>query len=167
MDQRRATPWPARQAEALLLSDSRATSCSCKRAALSERAGYPDPFFLTPDHIYALMGALKQAGYRSAQQYLDVAKHLALPPVIRGPTNCSSRTEFQFAAPRDTWGQLSMPRHYLLTKFQRWCAQATHGLMVDARKNRGLPGQNQASHGGGVVATIVKDGRHWAPYAPT
>ena len=44
-------------------------------AATSERPGYLDPFALTPDHVYAVMGALKQAGYRSAQQYLDVATH--------------------------------------------------------------------------------------------
>ena len=47
--------------------------------ALSHKAGFPEPFRLTPDLIYAVMGALKMAQYRSADQYLEVAKaqHIA------------------------------------------------------------------------------------------
>ena len=41
---------------------------------LSDKAGFPDPFQLTPIHIHTVMGALKQSGYRSAAQYLDLAK---------------------------------------------------------------------------------------------
>ena len=43
-------------------------------ADLAGKAGYPDPFFLQPSMIYEVMGALKLAGFRSAQLYLDVAK---------------------------------------------------------------------------------------------
>ena len=42
--------------------------------ALARRAGFHDPFTLTPELIYAVMGALKLAGYRSAEQYLEAAK---------------------------------------------------------------------------------------------
>ena len=48
-------------------------------AALAKRSGYPDPFDLSPDSIFTVMGALKQAGYRSAQLYLEAAQaqHIA------------------------------------------------------------------------------------------
>ena len=41
---------------------------------LSEEACFAAPFPLTPSHIHTVMGALKLAGYRSAAQYLEVAK---------------------------------------------------------------------------------------------
>ena len=43
-------------------------------SAVASRAGYQDPFALTPDLIYTVMGALKLAHYRSAELYLDAAK---------------------------------------------------------------------------------------------
>lgn len=48
-------------------------------AALATKAGYEDPFYLEPDRIFEVMGALKLAGFRSAQLYLDTAKsqHIA------------------------------------------------------------------------------------------
>ncbi|CAE7481466.1 PAPP5 [Symbiodinium natans] len=47
---------------------------------LSDKAGYPDHFQLTPMHIRTVMGALKLGGYRSAVQYMEVAKqeHIGL-----------------------------------------------------------------------------------------
>lgn len=47
---------------------------------LAGKAGYIDPFSLEPDLIFKVMGALKLAGFRSAQLYLDAAKsqHIAL-----------------------------------------------------------------------------------------
>lgn len=44
-------------------------------AQLSKRGGFPDPFHLTTDEIYSIMGALKAAQYRSADQY-EAAKAL-------------------------------------------------------------------------------------------
>eukprot|EP00435_Cladocopium_sp_Y103_P068903 s1426_g32.t1 len=41
---------------------------------LATKAGYTDPFTLEPQMIYAVMGALDMAGYRSAELYLDAAK---------------------------------------------------------------------------------------------
>lgn len=43
-------------------------------AEIARRAGIENPFDLTPNTIYVVMGALKTAGYRSAEQYLEVAK---------------------------------------------------------------------------------------------
>jgi hypothetical protein len=43
-------------------------------AEIARRAGIENPFELTPSTIYVVMGALKSAGYRSAEQYLEVAK---------------------------------------------------------------------------------------------
>lgn len=40
------------------------------------QAGFSEPFLLTPDLIYVVMGALKSAQYRSADQYLEAAKAL-------------------------------------------------------------------------------------------
>ena len=42
--------------------------------AIALAAGFLDPFCLTPDLIYSVMGALDKAGYRSAELYLEVAK---------------------------------------------------------------------------------------------
>ena len=49
-------------------------------ADLATKAGYSDPFHLRPDMVYEVMGALKLAGFRSAQLYLDTAKaqHVSL-----------------------------------------------------------------------------------------
>ena len=41
---------------------------------LGKKMGFSDPFQLEPQVIYAVCGALKRAGYRSAQLYLDTAK---------------------------------------------------------------------------------------------
>lgn len=41
---------------------------------LGRRAGFGDPFQLSPDAVFAIMGALKIAGYRSAELYLESAK---------------------------------------------------------------------------------------------
>ena len=41
---------------------------------LARQGGHTDPFALSPEVIYTVMGALKLAGYRSAEQYLDAAK---------------------------------------------------------------------------------------------
>lgn len=48
-------------------------------AALANRCGYTDPFYLSPDSIFTVMGALKRGGYRSAQLYLEAAQaqHIA------------------------------------------------------------------------------------------
>lgn len=48
-------------------------------AALANRCGYTDPFYLSPDSIFTIMGALKRGGYRSAQLYLEAAQaqHIA------------------------------------------------------------------------------------------
>ena len=49
-------------------------------ADLATKAGYSNPFHLRPDMVYEVMGALKLAGFRSAQLYLDTAKaqHVSL-----------------------------------------------------------------------------------------
>lgn len=46
---------------------------------LALAAGFADPFKLTPDMVYTIMGALDGADYRSAELYLDVARqrHIA------------------------------------------------------------------------------------------
>ena len=41
---------------------------------LATKAGFPDPFNLEPRMIYAVMGALDLAGYRSSELYLDAAQ---------------------------------------------------------------------------------------------
>lgn len=48
-------------------------------ASLARQAGFEDPFALEPQMIYAVMGALDLAGYRSSELYLDGAKsvHIA------------------------------------------------------------------------------------------
>ena len=68
------------QCKELLLADSRSvTSVGPVESRLklwcdvSKRARL-EPFRLTPDGIYSVMGAFKAAGYRSAMQYLDLAK---------------------------------------------------------------------------------------------
>ena len=43
---------------------------------LAIRAGYAKPFHLEPGVIYAVIGVLKAAGYRSAVNYLDAAKRV-------------------------------------------------------------------------------------------
>ena len=43
---------------------------------LAYKAGFGDPFRLEPDMVFKVMGALKLAGFRSAQLYLDNAKAL-------------------------------------------------------------------------------------------
>ena len=43
---------------------------------LTGKAGYNDPFHLEPEMIFAIMGALDLAGYRSSELYLDAAKSL-------------------------------------------------------------------------------------------
>ena len=49
-------------------------------AQLARHCGFEDPFFLSPQLIYTVMGALKQGGYRSASLYLESAQgaHIAL-----------------------------------------------------------------------------------------
>ena len=41
---------------------------------LAKQGGFEDPMALTPELIQTVMGALKLAGYRSAEQYLETAK---------------------------------------------------------------------------------------------
>ena len=43
---------------------------------LATRSGYAKPFHLEPGVIYAVIGVLKAAGYRSAINYLDAAKRV-------------------------------------------------------------------------------------------
>ena len=43
---------------------------------LAIRSGYAKPFHLEPGVIYAVIGVLKAAGYRSAIKYLDAAKRV-------------------------------------------------------------------------------------------
>ena len=45
-------------------------------SSLATKAGYNDPFHLEPEMIFAIMGALDLAGYRSSELYLDAAKSL-------------------------------------------------------------------------------------------
>ena len=40
---------------------------------LAQQAGYQDGFSLTPTMIFAIMGAMDKAGYRSPELYLDTA----------------------------------------------------------------------------------------------
>jgi hypothetical protein len=42
-------------------------------AKLASAAGFTEPFSLTPDLIYRVVGAPRAAKFRSAEQYLDVA----------------------------------------------------------------------------------------------
>ena len=65
---------------ALLLSESRASTAVGPAESrlklwetMSRRANL-EPFQLTPDGMYVIMGGMKEAGYRSAMQYLDLAK---------------------------------------------------------------------------------------------
>ena len=39
-------------------------------------AGFQDPFRLTPNLVFTVVGVLKQAGYRSAVNYLEAAKRV-------------------------------------------------------------------------------------------
>ena len=43
-------------------------------AELASKAGFPDLFYLEPELIYQAMGALKLAGFRLVELYLDTAK---------------------------------------------------------------------------------------------
>ena len=43
-------------------------------AELASKAGFPDLFYLEPELIYQVMGALKLAGFRLVELYLDTAK---------------------------------------------------------------------------------------------
>lgn len=67
--------------KAALLSDALATTSKGPLASrikrwdqIARQANYPDPFDLSPDLIYTVMGAFKLADYRSAEQYLEAAK---------------------------------------------------------------------------------------------
>jgi len=41
---------------------------------IANDAGFPDPFSLTPNLVFTVVGVLKRAGYRSAANYLEAAK---------------------------------------------------------------------------------------------
>ena len=41
---------------------------------IATAAGHPDPFDLSADLVFDVMSALREAGYRSAESYLSVAK---------------------------------------------------------------------------------------------
>ena len=43
-------------------------------AILANEAGFADPFLVTPDLIFTVMGALEAGGYRSTELYLDAAR---------------------------------------------------------------------------------------------
>ena len=43
-------------------------------AILAKEAGFADPFLVTPDMIFTVMGALDAGGYRSTELYLDTAR---------------------------------------------------------------------------------------------
>ena len=45
-------------------------------ATLASRAGFSEPFCLQPNMIYAIMGAMDMAGYRSSELYLDTARQV-------------------------------------------------------------------------------------------
>ena len=45
-------------------------------ASLASRAGFSEPFCLQPSMIYAVMGAMDLAGYRSSELYLDTARQV-------------------------------------------------------------------------------------------
>lgn len=68
---------------AALLSDALASTSKGPLASrikrweqIARQAGFPDPFDLSPDLIYTVMGAFKLADYRSADQYMEAAKSL-------------------------------------------------------------------------------------------
>eukprot|EP00435_Cladocopium_sp_Y103_P073203 s254_g42.t1 len=64
-------------AEAVASTSRGPTASRIKRwEQLGRQCQFPDPFDLTPDVIYAIMGALKLAEYRSAEQYLEAAKQV-------------------------------------------------------------------------------------------
>lgn len=77
---RLASSAPGECAEALLADvdaqSSRASMRSLQNtwARLASQAGYRNPFELTPDLIFTVMGVLKAAEYRSAANYLEAAK---------------------------------------------------------------------------------------------
>eukprot|EP00438_Fugacium_kawagutii_P015975 Skav227112 [mRNA] locus=scaffold199:430834:442141:+ [translate_table: standard] len=67
--------------KAALLSDALATTSKGPLASrikrwdqIARQANFPDPFDLSPELIYTVMGAFKLADYRSAEQYLEAAK---------------------------------------------------------------------------------------------
>ena len=43
---------------------------------IAKDAGFQDPFSLTPNLVFTVVGVLKQAGYRSAANYLEAAKRV-------------------------------------------------------------------------------------------
>ena len=55
-------------------ADAPASSREKIWAELATAAGFADPFTLSPEMIYTVMGALDGADYRSAELYLDVAR---------------------------------------------------------------------------------------------
>lgn len=67
-------------AEALAFEADASTSQASTRSQLktwgqiANDAGFPDPFSLTPNLVFTVVGVMKRAGYRSAANYLEAAK---------------------------------------------------------------------------------------------
>ena len=67
-------------AEALVFEADASTSQASTRSQLktwgqiANDAGFPDPFSLTPNLVFTVVGVMKRAGYRSAANYLEAAK---------------------------------------------------------------------------------------------
>lgn len=76
-------------------------------ATLGRQAGIIEPFDLTPDVIYVIMGAMKIAGYRSAELYLDSAKG---EHVARGGAWTDQLVQARRAAIRSCRRHLGHPR---------------------------------------------------------
>ncbi len=69
-------------AEALVVEADASTSRASLKSHLktwdqiAKDAGFQDPFSLTPNLVFTVVGVLKQAGYRSAANYLEAAKRV-------------------------------------------------------------------------------------------
>ena len=70
----------AQCAEALVIDADAATarasikSLQATWARIASQAGYSEPFILTPNLVFTVVGVLKAANYRSAANYLEAAK---------------------------------------------------------------------------------------------
>ena len=115
-------------AEGALADSSRGPLASRRSlwAQLAIRAGYPDPFHITPDLMYAVMGALKQAGYRSAYQYLEAAQaqHIALgyswSPQLQQAKRSAIRSCERFLGIRSKPAAFHSPGSQRLVTWSHW-----------------------------------------------
>lgn len=78
-------------------------------------AGFTEPFLVTPEMIFLVMGALDGAGYRSAELYFDAAS--TSPLVTSGPSNSPLPQERQRGHAKGGEALRNRPSHCLWQSF--------------------------------------------------